>query len=358
MPIQNYSVVDLFCGIGGLTHGFEKEGFNVSHGLDFDKTCEYAYNRNNKSNFLHSDVALIKPAEVDQLYPKGSRRILVGCAPCQPFSIFNRKSDGKVSKENNQRWRLLDAFLSLILETKPEIISMENVPLLRGFKKGEIFGNFVTGLENAGYFVYHDIHDAQDYGVPQRRKRLILLASLNGPISMIPPTHSKKKRTVYDAIGKMPPIHDGETHKSDALHKSRKLAAISKKRIQATPEGGGWKDWPIELVAECHKKDGGKAYASPYGRMSWKEVAPTITTCCTGYNNGRFGHPTQDRAISLREAACLQSFPRKYAFINPESNFSAHRIATHIGNAVPVGLSKAIARSIKSHISKYSNATG
>jgi DNA (cytosine-5)-methyltransferase 1 len=125
---------------------------------------------------------------------------------------------------------------------------------------------------------------------------------------------------------------------------------MSKKRIKATPEGGGWQDWDESLLLECHKKEGGQMYQSVYGRMSWNDVAPTMTTYCIGLNNGRFGHPEQDRAISLREAAILQSFPPNYDFVDPNIPFNMQTLARHIGNAVPVGLGIAIAKSVKNHI--------
>ncbi|MFL1013334.1 DNA cytosine methyltransferase [Flavisericum labens] len=352
---EEYSVVDLFCGIGGLTRGFLDKKFDVTAGVDVDEDCRYAYEKNNKSKFIGKSVGELTADYLNSLFREGSRKILIGCAPCQPFSIFNQKSNGLVTDINSERWKLLYSFADLIDATRPEIVSMENVPLLKSFKKGKVLNDFVQTLSNLGYFVSTDVYDSQFYGVPQRRKRLVLLASLNGPIEMIPYTHNNKVNTVKKAIGKLPKIESGEVHKKDLLHRSRKLNELSLRRIKATPEGGGWKDWSEELVADCHKKDGGKAYGSAYGRMSWNDVAPTMTTYCIGYNNGRFGHPEQDRAISLREAAILQSFPKKYDFIDPERIFSAGRIAKQIGNAVPVRLGQAIAESVEKHIELYTD---
>lgn len=352
--IEQYSVVDLFCGVGGLTRGFLDKGFNVTTGIDIDEDCRYAYEKNNKASFIRKSVSDLSSNYLSSLFYEGSRKILIGCAPCQPFSIFNQKSNGTVSDMNSERWKLLYSFANLISEIRPEIVSMENVPLLKTFKNGKVLNDFIDTLKSLGYYVTADIYDSQFYGVPQRRKRLVLLASLNGPIEMIPYTHSDKVNTVKKAIGELPKIESGEIHAKDLLHRSRKLNELSLKRIRATPEGGGWKDWEEELVADCHKREGGKAYGSAYGRMSWNKVAPTMTTYCIGYNNGRFGHPEQDRAITLREAAILQSFPKKYDFINPKQIFSSGRIAKQIGNAVPVKLGQAIAMSVEKHIEKYS----
>ncbi len=350
--IKDFSVVDLFCGIGGLTHGFINEGFNVSAGVDFDNTCRYAYTKNNNAKFLHKDVTKLTSKELNGLFLKNKRKILVGCAPCQPFSIFNYKNNNNATKQaEDTKWRLLYSFADLIESTQPEIVSMENVPQLRNFNNGKVFNDFVKRLEENDYKVSFNIYNAQDYGVPQRRKRLILLASRHSKFELISPTHNKENYiTVRQAIGHLREINDGEHCEDDFLHYARKLTDLSKRRIKATPEGGGWQDWDESLLLECHKKGGGQMYRSVYGRMSWEDVAPTMTTYCIGLNNGRFGHPQQDRAISLREAAVLQSFPEDYDLVDPEDKFNMQIISRQIGNAVPVGLGQAIAKSIKNHI--------
>ena len=350
--IEDFATVDLFCGIGGLTHGLIKEGFIVSAGVDFDNSCKYAYETNNNNvKFVHKDITKLTGNELNDLFPDHSRKILVGCAPCQPFSIFNYKNSNNAKKQaEDEKWRLLYSFADLIEATQPEIVSMENVPQLKNFNEGKVLNDFIIKLENNGYFVSYGIYNAQDYGVPQRRRRLILLASKHSKINLIPPTHKNNYITVKQAIGHLKPINDGEHSKDDFLHYSRKLTDLNKKRIKATPEGGGWQDWDESLLLECHKKGGGKMYGSVYGRMSKNDVAPTMTTYCIGLNNGRFGHPEQDRAISLREAAIFQSFPENYNLIDPNVTFNAQVLARQIGNAVPVGLGQTIAKTIKSHI--------
>jgi DNA (cytosine-5)-methyltransferase 1 len=348
---KDFAVVDLFCGIGGLTHGFTAERFTVSAGVDFDSTCRYAYETNNEVRFHHKDITKLTAEELNELFPKGKRKILVGCAPCQPFSIFNHGSNNNVSKQaNDTKWKLLYSFSKLIEAIQPEIVSMENVPNLRTFNDGKVLNDFIELLKKNGYYVSCDVYNAQDYGVPQRRKRLILLASKHSRLKLIVPTHINNYITVRQAIGHLPKIENGKYCKDDTLHYARKLTNISIERIKATPEGGGWYDWDKSLLLECHKKKGGQMYRSVYGRMSWNDVAPTITTYCIGLNNGRFGHPEQNRAISLREAALLQSFPSNYDLINPDMSLNMQTLARHIGNAVPVGLGRAIAKSVKKHI--------
>lgn len=349
---KDFSIVDLFCGVGGLTHGFVKEDFIVDAGIDFDKSCLYAFEKNNNSTFIHKDITQLSGTELLSLYKKNKRKILVGCAPCQPFSIYNsRNSSKKKIKTSDKKWNLLYSFSRLIEETEPEIVSMENVPLLVKFKEGKIFNDFVHKLESKSYKVSWYIVNAQDYGVPQRRKRLILFGSKYRKIRLIDKTiQDGNYITVKEAIGHLPPVEDGVAHPDDALHRARKLSDLNKKRIQAMREGGFWREWDKSLWLNCHKKESGKDFNSVYGRMKWNDVAPTMTTYCTGLSNGRFGHPEQDRAITLREAAILQSFPEDYEFIDPDTSFSPPILARHIGNAVPVGLGAAVAKSIKNHI--------
>lgn len=350
---NNSTVIDMFCGIGGLTHGFFKEKFNVVAGIDFDNSCKYAYEKNNKTVFLHKDISKVTSEEILNLYPENTTKILVGCAPCQPFSIYTPNDKRKT---DDNKWRLLYEFTRLIKEVNPEIVSMENVPQLEKFEDGKVLKDFIKSLEELKFNVTYKIINAQDYGVPQRRKRLILIASKLGKIDLIKPTHNQNNFiTVRKAIGGLTKITDGEFDKKDKLHYSRKLTDKNKLRIQATSEGGGWKEWDESLVLECHKKESGKSFGSVYGRMKWDDVSPTLTTHCVGLGNGRFGHPDQDRAISLREAAILQSFPKNYDLIDKEQEFSTTKIARQIGNAVPVKLGQVIAKSIKVHLKLYTN---
>jgi DNA (cytosine-5)-methyltransferase 1 len=340
-------VVDLFCGVGGLTHGFVKEGFNVVAGFDIDTSCRYAYEANNNAIFKDTDVTDIKKEDLEELFEGAAIKILVGCAPCQPFSSYNFKND------DSKKWFLLHQFARLIEEIQPDIVSMENVPQLLNFKKAYIFQDFLAILYKNDYKVDYGIVDCPKYGIPQKRKRLVLLASKLGKIKIIEETHKNKEDfiTVKDAIGHLAPIEHGETFPNDPLHRAAKLTPLNLQRVQQSKPGGTWLDWDENLRLECHKKASGQSYRSIYGRMSWNEPSPTMTTQCNGLGNGRFGHPDQDRAISLREAALLQTFPVSYKFISKENIVGTNKIAMHIGNAVPVKLGEVIAKSIKKHLS-------
>jgi DNA (cytosine-5)-methyltransferase 1 len=347
-------VVDLFCGIGGLSHGFVCEGFNVVAGIDSDPTCQYAYKTNNGAEFLERDIAGLSSQEVSKLFEGAEIKILVGCAPCQPYSVYNNKIATPIEERNDSKWELLYAFADLIDATEPDIVSMENVPQLLKFNGGKIFNDFKKRLEDRGYKVTAKIVNAQDYGVPQRRKRLVMFASKFGEVQLVDKTvKDGKYKTVRQAIGNLPRVDGGPAHPLDPIHRARKLSPLNVKRIQASPEGGFWRDWDKTLWLDCHKKETGKTYRSVYGRMRWDDVAPTMTTYCIGLGNGRFGHPEQDRAITLREAAIFQDFPPTYQFSDPNKSLSMQTIARHIGNAVPVGLGIAIAKSIKNHLERY-----
>ena len=342
--------VDLFCGAGGLTKGLEKAGIEVELGVDIDPDCIYPYEANNNARFLLKSVEHLK---ADELFSKSSKkiyRLLAGCAPCQPFSGYRKGIDSKTDK----RWRLLREFKRLIEETSPEFVTMENVPRLQEEK---VFSEFVKSLEKQGYYTSYSVVRCADYGIPQQRQRLVLLASKLGPINLIPPTHPPKKhKTVADAIGDLPKIEAGGTHKSDPLHTSRNLTPINLRRIRASAPGGTWRDWDKKLVTSCHKKKSGATYPSVYGRMDWDKPAPTMTTQFFGFGNGRFGHPTQDRAISLREGAIIQTFPKNYKFVEPNKEISFERLGRLIGNAVPVRLGEVIGKSIKLHLEQIKRA--
>lgn len=351
MPIQKLKVIDLFCGIGGLSHGLIKEGLDVVAGIDNDNSCKFGYEYNNRTKFINKDILQVTANDIDQLFGRKEKtiRVLAGCAPCQPFSKLNLK---RITKKELEP---LEKFAQLIDETKPDIVSMENVSGLADMKKYPIFKTFVDTLQRNEYKYKYEIVDVSEYGIPQKRKRLVLLASRFGDIELVKRTHKNKKATVRDVIKNLPPIKDGEINPSDPLHRARKLSPTNLKRIRSTPHNGGnSSNWDKNLVLECHKKKSGKTYrSSVYGRMRWNEPAPTMTTQCVGLGNGRFGHPVQDRAISLREAAIFQTFPKNYQFIDPNTPFTTASVVKFIGNAVPVKLGSVIGRSIKKHINDY-----
>lgn len=345
------AVVDLFCGVGGLTHGLQLAGLNVIAGIDFEESCRYAYEHNNNAVFLNRDITKIDYNEVENLFPQDTTKILVGCAPCQPFSKYTKRYRKDGYKDD--KWRLLYYFGSIVEKVHPEIIAMENVPELR---HTSIFIDFVNRLIKLQYNVSYSVVYCPDYGVPQNRKRLVLLASMLGNINIIPPIYRPENYiTVRNVIENLPELQAGETDPNDILHTSTKLSNTNLKRIRASVQGGTWRDWPVDLQLKCHKKDSGTSYPSVYGRMEWDKPSPTITTQFYGYGNGRFGHPVQDRAISLREGAILQSFPPDYSFVQNGLCTNKRHLGVQIGNAVPVELGRAIGISILNHLEAHNN---
>ena len=342
---MNIAVIDLFCGVGGLTCGLEKAGLHVVAGYDVDKECEYPYSYNNKAVFINKNIEEITGREIKKLLRGYQIKVLVGCAPCQPFS---RHQKDKKNRKKHKDWSLLYQYSRIISEVRPHIVSMENVPEL---KHEKVFQDFVDNLVALGYNVEYNVINAANYGVPQNRRRLILLASRIKKIHLIRPNFSKPK-SVKDAIGRLPNMEAGKNNKKDRLHTSPHLSQLNLQRIRHSSQGGTWREWPEELRLTCHKKNTGRTYSSVYGRMMWDQPAPTITTQFTCYGTGRFGHPEQDRAITLREGALLQSFPLNYVFIKKEEKINFKKISRYIGNAVPPRLGEIIGLSIQEHLRK------
>ncbi len=336
--------VDLFCGVGGLTHGLQNAGVTVLAGVDLDPDCRFPFETNNSARFVHADVATLRDSDLMALFPERGQRVLTGCAPCQPFSRYARGN----RPVNFQRWELLNHFLRLSLSLRPSLVTMENVPEIC---HDAIFGNFVERLRGSGYQVNYSNVFCPDYGIPQHRTRLVLFASLFGKVALGPPTHTARDySTVRQAISRLPPLRAGEVDPGDGLHRSPRLTPINIERIRRSKPGGCWRDWPARLVAECHRAKSGETYPGVYGRMEWDSPSPTITTQFFGYGNGRFGHPAQNRALSLREGAILQSFPNDYTFVAPSSTMSFAKLGQLIGNAVPVRLGEVIGKAIATHL--------
>jgi len=334
------AAIDLFCGAGGLAYGLRKAGISVIAGLDLDPACEFPFTRNNHAPFLERDVRLLKGSDLAELYPKDFTRLLAGCAPCQPFSPYSRGSDSRTHRD----WGLLAEFARLVVELKPELVTMENVP---GLGSKPIFRRFVASLERVGYDVKFRSVYCPPLGIPQHRRRLVLLASRIGEVRV--PTgalQAEEFHTVREAIGTLPPLSSGESDREDRLHRARATSKLNLRRLRASVPGGSWKDWDKELRLPCHRKRTGSSYRNVYGRMNWDDPSPTITTQSFNFGTGRFGHPDQDRSITPREAAVLQTFPRRYRFVHPREPLYLARVSRLIGNAVPPQLGYHIGREL------------
>lgn len=345
------SAVDLFCGAGGLSQGLSDAGVKVVCGVDLDPACEYPFESNIGAPFLLRDVAELTADSLEPLWVRGAARLLAGCAPCQPFSPYRRGVDTTAEDQ----WPLLDHFGRLVEQTLPELVTMENVPRI---KSAQVFKDFTAGLIDLGYHVDWRTCHGPRFGLAQQRRRLVLLASRLGPIT-VPPggVDEQSYRTVRDVIGRLPPIAAGEVHRSDTLHRARTLSELNLRRIAASKPGGTWRDWPEELRAPCHRKASGASFQSVYARMEWDAPAPTITTLAHNFGTGRFGHPEQDRPLSLREAALLQGFPPGYRLVKDGAPVRFDSLGRLIGNAVPPPLAAAVGTAVIEHVQgAYSSA--
>lgn len=345
----NVSVVDLFCGAGGLAYGLKKAGLTIAAGVDLDPACEHPFTANCGGVFDRRSVADLTKEDLGRWFAGANVRVLAGCAPCQPFSTYSQSR-----KSPDGRWELLRSFLRLALETRPEIVTMENV---RGLAARPVWHEFVEALEAAGYEVVWEQLRCQDYGVAQTRKRLVLIASLVGRVSIPRKIADLPVASVRSAIGDLPMLAAGDTDALDPLHCASRLSARNLARIKLSRPGGSWRDWPKDVRNACHTRSTGETYPSVYGRMAWDDPAPTITTQCFGFGNGRFGHPEQDRAISLREAALLQSFPKEYSFVGEGGRLTFSKVGKLIGNAVPPKLGEAIGRAILERLAEREGTT-
>jgi len=341
------AAVDLFCGAGGLSYGLQQAGVTVVAGVDNDPACEYPFESNVESPFLKMDVRDVTADHLRRLWRRSRFRMLAGCAPCQPFSMHRRGQD----TSSEEQWSLLTEFGRLVKETEPELVTMENVPRI---VSAGVFRDFVQLLIDWGYQVDYRSCNGVDYGLPQRRSRLVLLASRLGSVEIAPHrARGESPRTVRDEIAELPPLRAGEADPHDPLHRARRLSDINLKRIKASTPGGTWEQWPAKLRAPCHRKASGATFRNVYARMEWDKPAPTITTLAHNFGTGRFGHPEQDRAISLREAAMLQGFPSTYRFVPPKDPARFGHLGRLIGNAVPPPLAKAVGETLVKHARAY-----
>lgn len=322
-------VVDLFCGAGGVTLGLKRAGWDVIVGCDNDPAAGRTYRAN------HPDVALIadditNPETIDAISrATGGRKVdmVAICAPCQAFSAKNAR------RGDDAREQLIIRALAVVERIKPSLVLFENVPGLTTKSFRPVLDALRVELMRLGFaFGGPTIHDASDFGVPQARRRCVMLAARNqASIDLFEAQRfHRPRRTVRDAIGDLLPLRSGENDPTNSMHRARQHRSIALERLRHIPRDGGSREaLPTHLIVDCHRRAGG-AFPDSYGRLSWDRPAVTLTGGCTDITRGRYAHPDQHRALTLREAARLQTFPDAYAF---EGNSS--EVAQQIGNAVP-----------------------
>ena len=330
--------LDLFCGCGAVTEGVKRSGFRVVAAVDFDAVACASYRLNHPEvHLVQEDIREVDPAEFKGMLAGEPLELLIVCAPCQPFSSQNRK------RAEDVRSQLILQGLRFAEALSPRAIFFENVPGLVASTNAPILFELKRGLTALGYALSapHRVN-AADYGVPQRRNRCVMIATKDRDLPDIPPpvTPAGNRIQVRDAIGDLPALACGEATQDDPLHRARTHSALSRARMRHIPKDGGSRfSLPEELELRCHK--GHSGHPDVYGRMSWGDVAPTLTTGCTDITRGRFMHPRDDRAITLREAARLQTFGDNYRFAGTSGD-----VARQIGNAVPVLLVENLASAL------------
>lgn len=339
MATRKITAIDIYCGSGAVTEGLKAEGVSVLAAVDNDPIACETYRLNHPEvHLFESDIRKLKPTDLRKLVGNDRRiDLLVVCAPCQPFSSQNRKRS-----TDDPRAELVLESLKFVKEFKPEVVFFENVP---GIAISGPLQSLRQKLANLGYLLGNPkTLDAAECGVPQRRERCIMIAarSQEGIDTFYGSIRPQPAVTVRHAIGGLSQLASGERDPDDPLHFARNHQSIVLQRMQHIPKDGGSRlSLPPELELECHK---GRKNDFPdvYGRMKWDDVAPTLTTGCTDVTKGRYAHPRDNRAITLREAALLQSFPLNYRFFG-----NSGQIARQIGNAVPVNMIRTLAPSLK-----------
>lgn len=330
--------LDLFCGCGAVTEGIKRSGFKVVAAVDFDAVACASYRLNHPEvHLVQADIREVDPSEFKDMFGGERLELLIVCAPCQPFSSQNRK------RAEDVRSQLILQGLRFAEALSPRAIFFENVPGLVASTNAPILLELKRGLTALGYALSapHRVN-AADYGVPQRRNRCVMIATKDRDLPDLPPpvTPAGNRIQVRDAIGDLPALACGEATQDDPLHRARTHSVLSRARMRHIPKDGGSRfSLPEELELRCHK--GHSGHPDVYGRMSWGDVAPTLTTGCTDITRGRFMHPQDDRAITLREAARLQTFGDNYRFAGTSGD-----VARQIGNAVPVLLVENLASAL------------
>ena len=339
--MNKYIAADIFSGCGGLSDGMRKAGFDVKVAIEADKDAVLTYKMNHtKTKVIHKDIRKVTAKDIKEIIGDNKLHLLAGCPPCQGFSSLRKLNRNRSARD--KRNNLVLEYLRLVKELMPVTIMMENVP---GLKSYHYYKSMVRELKKLGYKLDFNVVDVKDYGVPQRRKRLVLVGSLLEKINIAEKTG--KKVTVRQKLSKLESIETttDPIHKIVANHTDRileKIALIPK-------NGGSRKDLPSDHVLECHKKEG-VGFNDIYGRLRWDDYSTTITGGCLNPSKGRFLHPEENRVISAREAAMLQSFRKNYKF---STDISKAALALQIGNALPPKFSYAQCKNIKEHLDTY-----
>lgn len=338
--------IDFFCGAGGMTYGLSQAGIKVLAGIDIDPNCKETYEINNPNSlFIQSDIHELTVEQLAQstgIKADDDSLIFIGCSPCQYWTKINTDKGGAAKGKN-----LLADFQRFVSWFRPGYILIENVPGLYRKRKENALSPFLDFLDDQSYNYAHGIINANHYGVPQNRKRYLLIGSRISDEISLPDIIINKNLTARDFIGihnGFQAVEDGSKDKTDFLHTVAGLSKKNKLRIRKTPHNGGtrlsWKDDPELQINAYRGKD--NMFRNVYGRMYWDRPAPTITTRFNSYSNGRFGHPEENRGLSLREGATLQTFPKSYKFRGKQEAINARLI----GNAVPPELAKRVGNEI------------
>lgn len=339
------NAIDLFAGCGGLTQGMHDAGFHTRVAVELEAVAADAYKLNHPdTHVIQKDIRKINIEEIKEFLGGEPLHLLAGCPPCQGFSSVRRLN--KKQSVRDKRNNLVLEYFRMVKELKPLTIMMENVP---GLKDYYLFKDIVKELDALGYNPKVEIVNVREYGVPQSRRRLVMVGSLLGDVNIAKP--KVKKVTVRDAIFSL----ETPEKTKDPLHKivARHTPAVTE-RIRLTPKNGGsWKDLPKKYILDCHKKDG-VGFNDVYGRLRWDDYSTTITGGCLNPSKGRFLHPEQDRVLTPREAALLQSFPSNYKL---PTDIPKQALALLIGNALPPKFSYYQSKNIASHIEKHMAGT-
>lgn len=317
--------IDLFSGCGGLTLGLKRAGFRVIGAVEADALAVETYKSNhNRIIVWQRDIRRLPASQVMLRLGlcQGQLDLLAGCPPCQGFSTMTTLN-GRFARRD-PRNNLVDEFLRFVRVLRPKALMLENVPGLvrkRGFRK------ILAALRHLGYNCAYDILDAAEYGVPQRRRRMILVGGLGGMVSF--GKRARSRMTLRDAIADLART---TKRRRDRLHREmeHRSPRVAQMIRMIPKDGGSRRDLPTRFKLKCHQECNG--FKDVYGRMGWDDVAPTITSGCVNPSKGRFLHPSRNRTITLREAAILQAFPRRYRFALTKGKFA---VAEMIGNALP-----------------------